>query len=69
MRRAWLLLTLLAGLALVAAGFFLSAPIGAPTSPAMSNPRLPFAPLIFILGVMLIFGSAVVYELLPDRRR
>ncbi len=46
--------------------FFLAAPWGAETV-ANSNPRVPFAPGLFVLGVMLVFGSAVVYELLPDR--
>jgi hypothetical protein len=48
--------------------FFLAAPIGIPTSEAFSNPRVPFAGGLFVLGVMLVFISAVVYELLPDRR-
>jgi ABC-type antimicrobial peptide transport system permease subunit len=48
--------------------FFLAAPLGIPTSPAFSEPRVPFAPLIFILGVMLVFLAAVVYELIPSRR-
>jgi hypothetical protein len=47
--------------------FFLAAPLGIPTSPAYADPRVPFAPLIFIFGVMLVFLAAVVYELLPDR--
>ena len=46
--------------------FFLAAPLGIPTSPVYSNPRLPFAPAIFILGVMIVFLAAVVYELLPE---
>jgi hypothetical protein len=48
--------------------FFLAAPLGIPTSPAYSDPRLPFAPLIFIIGVMLVFLAAVVYELIPDKQ-
>jgi hypothetical protein len=48
--------------------FFLAAPWGIPTSPIYSNPRVPFAPALFILGVMLVFLAAVVYELLPDRQ-
>ncbi|MER3404466.1 MAG: hypothetical protein C4345_10860 [Chloroflexota bacterium] len=46
--------------------FFLAAPWGTPTSPLYSNPRLPPAPAIFILGVVLVFLAAVVYELLPE---
>ena len=47
--------------------FFLAAPLGTPTSPAYADPRVPFAPLIFVIGVMLVFLAAVVYELVPDR--
>lgn len=68
MRRAMFILTLLIGLAVAVAGFFLAAPIGPTLSPEISNPRLPLAPVIFILGVMVIFLSAVVYELFPERR-
>lgn len=39
-----------------------------PSSPAYSDPRLPFAPAVFIAGVVLVFLAAVAYELLPDRR-
>lgn len=31
------------------------------------DPRVPFSPVIFATGVMLLFGSAVVYEVLPAR--
>ncbi len=47
--------------------FFWAAPLGIPTSEIYSNPRVPFAPLYFIIGVILVFLSAVVYELLPDK--
>ena len=65
MRKTMFLLTLLTGLALAVTGFLLSAPIGPTTGPAISDPRLLFAPAIFVLGVILSFGSAVVYELIP----
>ncbi len=68
MRKTMFLLTLLVGLGLVVAGFLLTAPIGPASSPAISDPRLPFAPVIFISGIMLLFASAVVYELLPSKR-
>ena len=67
MRKTMFLLTLFGGLALAVIGFLLSAPIGPTTSPVISNPRLPFAPTLFVLGVMLVFSSAVVYELFPDK--
>ncbi len=65
MRKGMFLLTLLVGLSLAVAGFLLAAPLGATNGPAISDPRMPFAPAIFVLGVILAFGSAVVYELIP----
>ncbi len=47
--------------------FYLAAPLGAITSEVSSNPRLPFAPVLFILGVGTVFLAAVVYELIPDK--
>jgi len=71
MSRRWLLtgLTILLGLALVGVGFGLAAPIGGTHSPRISNPRVEFAPLMFVAGVILIFLSAVVYEVTPEGRR
>jgi hypothetical protein len=67
MRRTTLFaLTLLAGVALAVLGFFLSAPIGPTTEPLYSNPRVDFAPLMFVAGVVLMAGSAVVYEISKD---
>ena len=66
-RRTWFAVTLLAGIMLAVLGFFLSAPIGPTEGPVYSNPRVDFAPLIFVAGVVLSFMSAVVYELTDDR--
>jgi hypothetical protein len=67
MRRTTLfILTLLTGIALAVLGFALSAPIGPTDGPSISNPRLEFAPVLFVVGVILIFASAVVYELAGD---
>ena len=66
-RKAMFLLTLLVGLALAVVGFALAAPLGPLDSPAISDPRLPFAPTLFVLGVMLLFFSAVVYEIFPSK--
>jgi uncharacterized membrane protein len=58
------------GFALAAVSYFLlAAPIGQPTSPEYSDPRLPFAPLLFIAGIALVFLAAVVYEILPEKKR
>jgi hypothetical protein len=68
MRTILALLMVIGGFVLQAVSFFLwAAPLGPPTSPVFSNPRLPFAPALFILGVMIVFLAAVVYELLPER--
>ncbi len=65
---AWLMVA--AGFAIqFVSYFFLAAPIGKPSSPAYSNPRLPFSPALFIFGVMLVFLAAVVYEVMPDREK
>lgn len=65
--------------------FFLAAPWGAaapgpitgglapalfvPGGPAASDPRLEWSPSLFVVGVMLVFIAAIVYEVIPDRKR
>ena len=66
MRKTMFWLTLLTGFALAIIGFMLSAPIGSVADPATSHSGVPFAPTIFVLGILLLFGSAAVYELTPD---
>jgi len=66
MRRTITLVMIVIGVGLMLLGYFLSAPWGA-ESVANSDPRLPFSPAIFILGVITVFSSAVVYELIPNR--
>jgi uncharacterized BrkB/YihY/UPF0761 family membrane protein len=56
------------GIVLMVLGYSLSAPWGA-TGVADSNPSIDFAPTIFVLGVIMTFSAALVYELLPDRKR
>jgi molybdopterin-containing oxidoreductase family membrane subunit len=48
--------------------FYLSAPLGIPTSEVYSNPKIPFSPVIFIVGVMLVFMGAILYEVLPGKK-
>jgi len=68
MRKTISLLMVVLGFALQAVSYFaLAAPLGTPVSPAYAEPRLPFAPLLFIVGVAVVFLSAVVYELMPDK--
>lgn len=62
------LLMVAAGFGLQALAYFLlAAPLGRPSAVRFSNPRVPFAPALFILGVILVFLAGVVYELMPDR--
>jgi uncharacterized membrane protein len=69
MRTAVSLSMVILGFALAAVSyFFLAAPIGQPTSPAYSDPRLPFAPLLFIAGIVLVFLAAAVYEIMPEKK-
>jgi molybdopterin-containing oxidoreductase family membrane subunit len=36
--------------------------------PDEGDPVVPFAPVIFAVGVMLLFVSAIIYEVFPDRK-
>lgn len=63
LRPALFVATLATGLGVAVIGFLYSARFG--TDP-YSDPVLPFAPVIFITGVVTCLLSAVVYELLPD---
>lgn len=44
-----------------------AAPLGTPTDVSHSEPRVPFAALVFIVGVGMVFSAAIVYEVLPER--
>ncbi len=69
MRKTMTIGMIVVGVALMAISYFgLAAPWGA-ENVANSEPRMQFAPLVFVLGVMMAFGSALVYEMLPDRDR
>jgi hypothetical protein len=69
MRRAITAAMVVGGVAMMLASYFwLSAPWGN-TEVRHSDPRVDFAPVLFLLGVMSVFLAAVVYEVLPDRRR
>ncbi|MBI2923783.1 MAG: polysulfide reductase NrfD [Planctomycetes bacterium] len=63
LRPALFLTTLAAGVGMAVVGFLYSARYG--TEP-YSDPVLPFAPLVFIAGIVTCLMSAVVYELVPD---
>ncbi|MEE9275559.1 MAG: hypothetical protein V3V62_09665 [bacterium] len=66
MRKFWTLLLVIGGFAIQAISYFsLAAPLGLPTGPEFSDPRVPFAAAIFVAGVMMVFIAALVYELMP----
>ncbi len=68
MRKTLTILMVILGFAIQAVSFFyLAAPIGVVTNEAFSNPRMPYAPVLFIVGVGTVFLAAVVFELLPDK--
>ena len=68
MRRTLTILMVGAGLALMAISYFgLAAPWGA-SSVDNADPRMDFAGLVFIVGVLLTFSAALVYELMPEIR-
>lgn len=69
MRKRLFLLTLVVGIALSGVGLLLSAPWGPTSDPVYSEPRLPFAPLIFVAGVIAIVLAPVVYEVFPGTRQ
>ena len=65
---------ILAGLVFAATSFTLGLRLRIPGIPMLSSAppqgagEIPFLPAFFILGIMLMFLSAVVYELIPGRR-
>lgn len=54
--------TWLAGAGLATAGFLLCARVG---NDPWQDPPVPFSPVIFVAGMLLLFYSAAVYEVLP----
>lgn len=49
-------------------GFFPAAPWGS-SSISDSNPAIVGAPVLFLLGIASVVAAAVLYEVLPDKRR
>ena len=68
MRKRMFILTLMVGIILAVVGFSLTAPLGPTAGPIYSEPRLQFAPLMFVAGIIITLLSPVVYELFPDKR-
>lgn len=65
MRRIAFLATLFIGMVLAVIGFLGAAPIGPTSGPVTSDPHFRLAPLVFVLGIIMVFSSAIVYELYP----
>jgi nitrate/nitrite transporter NarK len=65
MRNIFTRLFLWGGIGLAAFSFFLAIP----PEDFGSSPRIPFAAVMFIIGVMTAFLSAVVFEVIPQKRR
>jgi hypothetical protein len=54
------------GLALEVIGLIAAAPWGT-GSISDADPSFPGAPILFAVGIVLVIGSALLYELLPDK--
>lgn len=68
-RRTIVILLVIAGFALQGVAFLaFGAPLGTPSGSDFSNPRVPFASLIFVVGVALVFLSVIAYELIGAKR-
>ena len=59
---------LLMSVILMLVGYLAAAPWGA-DAVRNSDPRFDFAPTLFVLGVVVAFAAALVYELLPDKKK
>jgi len=66
MRRFLTLLLVLFGFGLMVVSYFSSAPWGSSTV-ADSDPAFVGAPTLFVIGILLVLASALIYELLPTR--
>lgn len=66
MRRTITVGLVVLGFGLMLIGFFTAAPWGS-SSVADSNPVIVGAPLLFVLGIVSVVASAVLYELLPEQ--
>ncbi len=66
MRLKLTLMTVIIGLALAITGFVLAPPIGETTSPVISNPVVPFAAGMWVIGIIVLFLSPVVFNLVKD---
>lgn len=56
------------GFALMLIGFLTAAPWGSSLE-SDSNPVIMGAPVLFLVGIVSVVAAAVLYEVLPDKRR
>ena len=68
MRRTVTVGMILLGFVLMVIGFLAAAPWGS-SSVSDSNPAIVGAPILFLLGIASIVVAAILYEVLPDKRR
>lgn len=61
------LMMILAGLALMIFAYFFGAAPWCIGDVACSDPRVPWSPAIFVLGVIVAFTSAIYYEVAKDK--
>ncbi|MFQ5523814.1 MAG: hypothetical protein ACE5F5_09590 [Acidimicrobiia bacterium] len=59
---------ILGGLVLMVWSYFYGAAPWCATGVECSNPRVEWAPAVFVLGVLLSFSSALYYSMARDRR-
>jgi molybdopterin-containing oxidoreductase family membrane subunit len=57
--------TLIVGMALATVGFLLCARVG---NDPWQDPPVPLSPVIFVVGMLFVFYSAAVYEVIPPAR-
>lgn len=68
MRRTVTVGFVVVGFLLMVIGFVTAAPWGS-SSVSDSNPAITGAPILFLLGIFMIVAAAVLYEVIPDKRR
>ena len=55
------LITLILGIIIAAIGVIGVAPVGPATSPVISNPTIPFAAGLWVLGIIVMLLSPIAY--------
>lgn len=66
MRRLLTLVFLLGGLGLMITTYFFGAAPWCAVKTECSNPRVEWSSVAFVVGILLAFSSAIVYEVMGD---